>query len=137
MNSSPELLKLQQTVRESRTSISREYSGLISELDFRKRFTESVRHHPLRWIGGAVGAGLIATLFGGATRSARKSSVTSAASAAAPIIGAAAQGASTLSKISWVGGALEIGKLLYPVLRPLVVEFVSNAAQAGLAKRSR
>ena len=137
MNSSPELLKLQQSVRESRSSISKEYAGLISDLDIRKRFTESVRHYPLRWIGGAAGAGLIATLFGGIKGASRKSSITSAASAAAPIIGAAAQGASTLSKFSWLGGALEVGKLLYPILRPVVVEFVSNAAQAGLAKKSR
>ena len=137
MNSSPELLKLQQSVRESRISISREYAGLISDLDIQKRFTESVRHHPLRWIGGAAAAGLIATIFGGRKAYPRKSAITSAASAAAPMIGAAAQGASTLSKISWVGGALEIGKLLYPILRPVVVELVSNAAQAGLAKRTR
>ena len=137
MNSSPELLKLQQSVRESRISISREYAGLISDLDIQKRFTESVRHHPLRWIGGAAAAGLIATLFGGRKVYPHKSPITSAASAAAPMIGTAAQGTSTLSKISWVGGALEIGKLLYPILRPVVVELVSNAAQAGLAKRSR
>lgn len=137
MTPSPELLKLQQSVRESRINITREYTGLLSDLDIQKRFTESVRHHPLRWIGGAATAGLIATLFGGRKRSASKSAITSAASTAAPNISAAAQGASTLSKISWVGGALEIGKLLYPILRPVVVEFVTNAAQAGLAKRSR
>jgi hypothetical protein len=140
MTSSPELIRLQQSVRESRISISKEYAGLISELDFKKRFTESVRHHPLRWIGGAAGVGLLATIFGGGKGSTRKSSLTSAGSVtsvAAPMLGAAAQGASTLSKISWVGGAIEIGKLLYPILRPVVVEFVSNATQAGLSKRTR
>lgn len=140
MTSSPELIRLQQSVRESRTSISKEYDGLISELDFKKRFTESVRHHPLRWIGGAAGVGLLATIFGGGKGSTRKSSLSSApsvTSAAAPMIGAASQGASTLSKISWVGGALELGKLLYPILRPVVIDLVSNAAQAGLAKRGR
>jgi hypothetical protein len=140
MTSSPELIRLQQSVRESRISISKEYAGLISELDFKKRFTESVRHHPLRWIGGAAGVGLLATIFGGGKGSTRKSSLTSAGSVtsvAAPMLGAAAQGASTLSKISWVGGALELGKLLYPILRPVVVDLLSNAAQAGLAKRGR
>jgi len=67
----------------------------------------------------------------------RKSVVSAAANSTAPIIGAAAQGASTLTKFSWLGGALEVGKLLYPILRPVVVELVANAAQAGLAKKTR
>jgi hypothetical protein len=134
VNHSPELTRLQQSVRESRLGISREYAGLLSDLDLQKRFTESVKRHPLGWIGGAAAAGLLATLFGG-RRKASSVSGKSPRQAASPAVETA--GASSLSKAGWIAGALEVGKLLYPVLRPVVVEFVSNAARAGLAKRGR
>ena len=51
--------------------------------------------------------------------------------------GAAASVGGGLAKAGWIGAALEVGKLLYPILRPVVVEFVSNAARSGLAKRGR
>jgi Na+-transporting methylmalonyl-CoA/oxaloacetate decarboxylase beta subunit len=131
MSPSPELLKLQQSVRESRASISREYMGLLSDLDFKKRFTESLREHPLRWMGGAATAGLLATLFGGVRAGSQKKAMNSAA------VTTVGQGPTALTKAGWLAGALELGKFLYPILRPVVVEFVSNAAQAGLAKRRR
>lgn len=128
---SPELIRIRQELRESRASVTREYSGLLSDLDLQKRFTESVKRHPLGWIGGAAAAGLLATLFGGGRG--RKSGK--------PIPGAAASAVSPagagLAKAGWIGAALEVGKLLYPILRPVVAEFVGNAARSGLAKRSR
>ena len=146
MNTSEaELSKLQQSVRESRIIISRQYAGLLSDLDIQKRFTESVRHHPLRWVGGAAAAGLIATLFGGrggnrsrgghqetSPKQETKNSET-VTSASVQAVGVLA----TLTKVGWISGALEVGKILYPILKPLVVEFATNAAKAGLAKRGR
>ena len=132
MSDSPELIRLCQEIRESRHGISREYAGLLSDLDFQKRFTESVKRHPLGWIGGAAAAGLIATLFGGR----RKSSPQSFKQPAKAPITDTPQG-NALSKAGWVAGALEVGKLFYPLLRPVVIQFVSNAAKSGLAKRSR
>lgn len=129
MTPSPELSILQQAVRESRHSVSREYSGLLSDLDLRKRFTESVRRHPLGWIGGAAAMGLIATLFGGRRGRASGKGIP-ATTACPPPMGA-------FSRIGWIGGAMELGKLLYPILRPVLVEYASRAAQAGLAKRGR
>ena len=102
---SPDLNRLRQELRESRASVTREYSGLLSDLDLQKRFTESVKRHPLGWIGGAAAA--TATVGGG------------------------------LTKAGWIGVALELGKLLYPILRPVVVEFVGKASRSGLAKRGR
>lgn len=134
MNHSPELARLQQSVRESRLGITREYAGLLSDLDLQKRFTESVKRHPLGWIGGAAAAGLLATLFGG-RRKAPSISEKSPRQVASPVGEIA--GTSSFTKTGWIAGALEVGKLLYPVLRPVVVEFVSNAARAGLAKRGR
>ncbi len=130
MISSSELFKLQQAVRESRITISREYAGLLSDLDIQKRVTESFRHHPLRWIGGTLVAGMLATLLG---RSKKKPSKKSEA---APLLLASAKGAS-LSKIGWLAATLEVGKLLYPILRPAIVEFISHASQSALAKRGR
>jgi hypothetical protein len=131
MSPSPELLKLQQSVRESRISISREYSGLLSELDFKKRFVESFRQHPLRWIGGAATAGLVATLFGGSrSKSSRKVTPGQGVSPTVQTPGSSV-------KTGWLSGALEIGKFLYPILRPLALEFATNAAQSALAKRNR
>jgi hypothetical protein len=140
MNASEaELAKLQQSIRESRIAISRQYTGLVSDLDIQKRFTESVRHHPLRWVGGAAAAGLIATIFGGRGGSARSQGKSSQApKKVSETIGTASvQAVGALSKAGWVAGALEVGKVLYPILRPLVVELATNAAKAGLAKRGR
>ena len=132
MNETPELIRLRQEIRESRHGISREYAGLLSDLDFQKRFTESVKRHPLGWIGGAAAAGLLATLFGGR----RKPSPGPVKHPSpSPLTEPASNNA--LSKAGWIAGALEVGKLLYPVLRPVVVQFVSNAAKSGLAKRNR
>ncbi len=43
----------------------------------------------------------------------------------------------TLSQVGWWSAALEIGKLLYPVLRPFVVQLASHAVQSRLAKRGK
>lgn len=131
MSDSAELIRLRQEIRESRQGISREYAGLLEDLDFQKRFTESVKRHPLGWIGGAAAAGLLATLFGGR----RRAPSVEKRSPASPVTETPAGNA--LSRAGWVAGALEIGKLLYPVLRPVVIQFVSNAAKSGLAKRNR
>jgi len=128
-----DLIRLQQIARESRLSISREYSGLVSDLDFKKRFTESVKHHPYGWIGGAAAAGLLATILGGKGSSKPKVRV-SPASTSAP---QEKKEGSAISRAGWIAGALEIGKLLYPVLQPVVVDFVTKTAKAGLAKRLR
>lgn len=132
MSDSPELIRLRQEIRESRHGISREYAGLLSDLDFQKRFTESVKRHPLGWIGGAAAAGLVATLFGG-----RRKTPAPVSKRPAETPAAETPRGNAFSKAGWVAGALEVGKLLYPVLRPVVIQFVSNAAKSGLAKRSR
>ena len=134
-----ELVKLQQSIRESRTAISRQYSGLISDLDIQKRFTESVRHYPLRWVSGAAAAGLIATIFGGrgGSQASQGTSSKTSKKVTETIGTASVQTVGALSKAGWIAGALEVGKVLYPILRPLVVELATNAAKAGLAKRGR
>jgi hypothetical protein len=133
MNDSPELIRLRQEMRESRQGISREYAGLLSDLDFQKRFTDSVKRHPLGWIGGAAAAGLVATFFGGR----RKPSTTQVTKQPSAAPATEAAHGNSFTKAGWIAGALEVGKLLYPVLRPVVIQFVSNAAKSGLAKRSR
>jgi hypothetical protein len=126
-----DLIRLQQSVRESRSDLSREYSGLVHELDFRRRFTESVKRHPLGWIGGAVSAGFLATLFG--TGSRKKTASPAAATSTVP--------ASTLSRSGWIAGALEVGRILYPVVKPMLMpvisELLGNITRSGLAKKGR
>jgi len=125
-----DLIRLQQAVRESRSDLSHEYSGLVHELDFRRRFSESVKRHPLGWIGGAVSAGLLATLFG--TGSRKKTASPAAATTVA---------ASTLGRTGWIAGALEVGRILYPVVKPIlmpvVTELLGNLTRSGLAKKGR
>jgi hypothetical protein len=121
--------QLQQAVRESRITISQEYKGLIDDLDVRKKITASVKHHPLRWIGGAALAGLLATLFGSRSSTARRSS---------PAVIPASSPSGTVGAFpgaGWIAGALEIGRILYPILRPLVVEWIGNAAKSSLGKK--
>lgn len=125
-----ELIRLQQAVRESRSDLSREYSGLVHELDFRRRFSESVKRHPLGWIGGAVSAGLLATLFGTGSRKKNASPATATTVAA-----------STLGRTGWIAGALEVGRIVYPVVKPIlmpvVTELLGNITRSGLAKKGR
>ena len=127
MTTPSELSRLQQAVRESRVDISREYSGLLHELDFRRRFTDSVKRHPLGWIGGAVSAGIVASLFGTGGR--KKSPVS-----VAPKTGSTS---SLPARAGWITGAIEIGRILYPVLRPVVTELLGNVARSSLARRGR
>lgn len=131
MTNQSDLIRLQQAVRESRNDLSREYSGLVHELDFRRRFTESVKRHPLGWIGGAVSAGLLATFFGTGSRKKTPSSAAATANAAA----------STIGRAGWIAGVLETGRILYPVLKPIlmpvVTELLGNIARSGLAKKGR
>jgi hypothetical protein len=130
-----DLIRLRQAVRESRLDITREYAGLVEELDFKRRFTESVKRHPLGWIGGAVSAGLLATIFGVGGRKKTTTPPISATSSTAGVT------AATLGRAGWIAGALEVGKLLYPVLKPIVMpiltDVLGNVARSGLAKRGR
>ena len=122
--------QLIRAVRESRIDISREYSALLSDLDIRKKFLNSFRSHPLRWIGGAASAGIL-TSFLVATRS-KKATKTSHSTSTHPGI----SGNTSYSKAGWLAGAIEAGKLLYPVLRPLLLEFATNTVRGRLAKKS-
>ena len=131
MTTQSDLIRLQQAVRESRTDLSREYSRLVHELDFRRRFAESVKRHPLGWIGGAVSAGLMVTLFGKGSRK----------KTAAPAIATSNATASTIGRAGWIAGAIEGGRILYPLLKPilmpLLTDFLGNVARSGLAKKGR
>jgi hypothetical protein len=125
MSPSPLLLK---AVRESRNDIAEEYAALCGELDFQKKFKLSVKQHPFLWLSGAAGAGLLTTLFG---------IKRSASSNTPPLPSSAVDSGTALSKIGWLAGALEIGKLLYPILRPVVMNFAQKSIQSTLAKRTR
>lgn len=109
-------------------NIAQEYAALCGELDFQKKFKNSVKQHPLRWLAGAATAGLLTTFFGSRGSASRKGSPTPPTP-----LGTGA----TLAKVGWWAGALEIGKLLYPVLRPVVMEFAQKTIQGTLAKRAR
>ncbi len=125
MSPSPLLLK---AVRESRNEIAQEFQGLCGELDFQKKFKLSVKQHPLLWLSGAAGAGLLTTFFGSKREGSRKVPQ----SASSPLTANTA-----LSKVGWLAGALEIGKLLYPILQPVVMNFAQKSIQSTLAKRTR
>lgn len=131
MKTSPRLF---QAVRDSRMAVSREYSGLLAELDFPQRIRSSVKQHPFRWLGGAVVTGFITTIFGG-SRSFRKAEKSTLSTAESPT--PASKAANTLSKVGWGAAVLEIAKLLFPVLRPILLEFVTNTARTGLARKNR
>ena len=125
MTPSPLLLK---AVRESRLDISQEYKALCGELDVQKKFKHSVKQHPLLWLAGAAGAGFLTTIFG-----AKRTKKQTPQPRVTPPLGAT----SSLAKVGWLAGALEVGKLLYPVLRPVVMEFAKKSIQSTLAKNAR
>ena len=131
-----DLIKLRQEVRDSRQNLGREYAGLLEELDMPKRFARSVRSHPLGWIGGAATAGFLLTAFGrsGRTDHPKTPSSSPKTPATAP---ASDAGRFVLSKAGIFSGALQVGRLLYPVLRPVILEYASKAASVGLERIRR
>jgi hypothetical protein len=136
MSDLTELTRLRQEVHASRQEALSEYQGLLHELDFRSRFKESVKRHPFGWLGGAAAAGLVATLFGfGGKGSRKKPSVTPTPISPSP------SPTPSLARIGWIAGAVEIGKFLYPLLKPIVmpvvVDFLGRTARSGLVKRAR
>ena len=129
MTPSPQLIR---AVRESRLDIAREYAGLLSELDVKKKLKTSFKLHPFRWIGGAALAGIATSLFGAARP--RKTAGRHTDSPSAPLSPPIGIGA--LSKVGWLAGTLELAKLLYPVLRPLILDFARKSLQRSLSKKS-
>jgi len=127
-----DLIRLRQAVRESRLGLACEFSGLVRELDFRSRFAESVKRHPLGWIGGAASAGLLAVLIGP-----RKRKETS--STASP--GVPSGGVSSVGRPGWIAGAIQVARILYPVVKPLLAPMLTDLfgkyARSGLAKSAR
>ncbi|MEI6321493.1 MAG: hypothetical protein WCP60_00130 [bacterium] len=128
MTPSPLLLK---AVRESRLEIAQEYSALCSELDLQKKIKQSFKQHPFLWLTGAVSAGLLTTIFG-MRRSPDRAVSTVAASSTGSISPSV-----TLAKAGWVAGALQVGKLLYPILKPIILEYAHKTVQGGLAKKNK
>jgi hypothetical protein len=126
---------LLKAVRESRADIAQEYTALCSELDVQKKIKRSFKQHPFLWLGGAAGAGLLTTLFGGRSSSPAPSPSSAKAGAPTPSAVTNANAEKALATAGWMAGALEIGKLLYPVLRPIVLEFAQKALQSTLVKR--
>jgi hypothetical protein len=137
-----ELDNLRRNIRNSRGEIRDEYRGVVYELDFRRRFTESVKRHPLGWIGGAVTAGLAATLFGFGGR--RTRDMVESGNEAPQRDQAISSSSPALARVGWIAGAIELGKILYPVLKPvlmpllmpLATDLIGKATRSGLAKRS-
>ena len=120
MQPSPQLL---QAIRESRISISKEYSGMLYEMDVARKFQHSFQHHPARWLGGAAVAGLTTALL--RRKGHGRSSIPQPGSVQAPV---------AVKTARWVT-ALEIARTLYPVLKPLVSELVGVSAKTILARR--
>jgi hypothetical protein len=121
MSIPPELI---QAVRESRIAVTREYEGLLSELDVPQRIRKSFKHHPIRWLGGAAVTGLLTTVLGA------KSSVKSSGTVSPP-----KTSGNAVWKLGWGAVLLEVGKLLFPILRPVLLQFVGRAMQAGISKK--
>lgn len=128
MTPSPLLLK---AVRESRVEIAQEYGALCSELDLQKKIKQSFKQHPFLWLTGAVSAGLLTTIFG------LRRSPDRAVSAVAPSPAGGISPSGTLAKAGWVAGALQVGKLLYPILKPIILEYAHKTVQGSLAKKGK
>ena len=143
MNPTQRIAALQQTVRESRLGIAKEYEGLMEDLDVQKRFQNSFRHHPVRWISGAAVAGLLTTLirFKGSSQGKGKISKTMThGNQADP--GSQPSFPSPLSSgipqtSGWMPGVLQVGKLLFPILQPIIMEWIGSATQSALARKPR
>ena len=125
---SPQLLN---AVRESRLEIAQEYTALCSELDLQKKIKQSFKQHPLLWLSGAAGAGLLTTVFG-----MKRSPDRVASSVASPSRESVAP-SGAFSKAGWMAGTFEISKMLFPILKPLILDFAHKAVQSGLARKGK
>lgn len=124
MTPSPILVK---AVRESRQELSREFTALCLQLDVKQKIKHSFRQQPFLWLGGVAGAGFLTALLG---RKGDKNTPSFAkTSTQAPLIG-------TAVKVSWIASVLEIGKLLYPILRPIFLEFANKSVKDLFAKQA-
>jgi len=126
MTNASRIVTLQQSVRESRLGITREYSGLMDDLDVQKRFQNSFKHHPLRWISGAAIAGILTTLLRDKKSSQRKQSRDLPSTT----------GVSRLNP-GWVAGGIELGRLIFPILQPLVSEWIASMTKSALSKKAK
>ena len=126
MTITPRIISLQQSVRESRLGIAREYAGLMNHLDVQKRFQNSFRNHPVRWISGAAAAGILTALL--------RIRVGSRGRQSPPANEPPVQ---SFLNSGWLAGGIKIGKLLFPILQPFIKEWIGSVAQSALAKKSR
>jgi len=132
---SPSLQTLQ-AVKSSRREIASEFSGLLEELDLRRKVRNSVRSHPLQWLGSAGVLGLLASA--GASAFLRRASAPvppkTPASAGSKMLKMAGE-ATALSKFGWMAGLIPVAKMLYPIVRPVLMEFATKTVQGALAKK--
>lgn len=111
--------------------IAQEYTALCSELDLQKKIKQSFKQHPFLWLSGAMGAGLLTTVFGKKRSTDRVAHAdTNSSIASVPLSG-------TLAKAGWMAGTFELGKLLFPLMKPIILEFAQKAVQSSLAKKSK
>ncbi|KAB2639193.1 MAG: hypothetical protein DVB30_04845 [Verrucomicrobia bacterium] len=127
MTKTPRIISLQQSVRESRLGIAREYAGLMDDLDVQKRFQNSFKHYPVRWISGAAVAGIMTALLRGRSGFQGKQPLQSTTSTT---------GVSRLNP-GWLSSGVGLVKLLFPILQPFVMEWIGTKAKSELSKKAK
>jgi hypothetical protein len=118
-----------QAIKASRREISAEFTGLVAELDVQRKVRDSVRTHPLQWLGSAGLLGVAASAF------LRRASVPKPAASSGSRALKLAGEATALSKFGWLAGLVPLAKLVYPVLRPVLIEFATKTVQGAVAKK--
>lgn len=137
MSEGIDLIRLRKEVHESRRNLSREYAGLLGELDFREKISRSVRSHPFGWIGGAALIGFVTTLFGrGGSRQRQGAKTREPAHSSVPTP-TTAQAGTLFTRAGIMAGLLQAGRLLYPLLKPVILEYASRAASSGMERLRR
>ena len=125
---------LQRTLRASRNRLGMQYSALSEELNLTMRLRHSIQRKPWWWLGGALTTGIITSFWRGPRRSQTKPSPRTImpieekpSSAIGPISSVTSL---FLGETSLVLAAAQLVRILFPVIRPVITEYVTRKINA-------
>lgn len=117
--------ELQNMVHESRRRIGFHYTALTEEINLTMRLRNSIRRQPWSWMGSALATGIITGFFGRSSKAGDKESASfkkrSSFMKHAGTIPSLLLGETTL-----VLAAGKFLRLLFPLLRPVITEYVTR-----------
>lgn len=108
----------------SRISVRGDYAALRRELDFATKAKRAVASRPLPWLGGAAVLGFLLSGRKRAKTAPRKKGATEAIAAPA-------------KKAGFLGLALAVARIVFPLIQPALTAFLTRQLGGYLSARGR